>query len=92
MHRHYLEAAVAGQPEAQSVVANMYFNGDGIAADYVLAYAWALIAKQSVKYHEGNLVSTMLKADHRLTTKEMNEGEKIAGEWSVGHMMQRIGE
>ena len=86
----YKEAAVAGQPEAQRTVSNMYFNGDGIESDYVLAYAWALIAKQSPLYSNARVNFGSSENVKQPTTKEKNEAEAIAAEWKEGMELKRI--
>ena len=37
-------AAEQGEAGAQFSLAAMYYNGDGVPRDYVLAYAWANLA------------------------------------------------
>ncbi len=47
MERKELEqAAAAGDAEAQSRLANMYFNGQGVAQDHALAHEWCLRAAE----------------------------------------------
>lgn len=40
------QAAAAGDAEAQSQLANMYLNGQGVAQDHALAHEWCLRAAE----------------------------------------------
>lgn len=42
----YRELAELGHPEAQEVLAIMYVNGEGVARDNTLGYAWAKIVQE----------------------------------------------
>jgi TonB family protein len=49
----YRELAELGQVNAQEALAIMYVNGEGVARDNVIGYAWATIAKENGGDGEG---------------------------------------
>src|SRR5262245_46098546 len=52
----YRELAEIGHPQSQGNIAIMYANGEGVARDTLLAYAWALIARENGVESVGTIV------------------------------------
>jgi len=87
--RWYRLAADQGIAVAQFNLANMYATGRGVPMDVVTTYMWAIIAS---RIDNALMVSeTMTISGYRdavaaaLTSKERDEGQRLAGEWETAH-------
>ncbi len=85
----WLSLASAGKRYAQQRVANMLYAGDGIESDPVVAYAWALLATQDPSMNGWSISIEGNRAIPALSTKQKNEGERLASEWKVGMIVKR---
>jgi TPR repeat protein len=79
--------AVSGHAPSQRFVAGMLYAGDGVDADPVLAYAWALTGAQESQNYKIDTKGNSGVAP--LTVKQKNEGELLAGNWKVGEPLER---
>ena len=81
--------AASGSNYAQKQVANLLYAGDGIERDVIVAYAWALLATQDPRMKDWGINLFGSKAIPELTTKQKNEGERLAANWKVGDTIKR---
>ncbi len=68
------KAAEQGVPSAQLALAQMYWDGDGVAVDIVSAYMWRLIANDQL-LRDGKSMAKMM------TVEQLLEAEQRAGDW-----------
>ena len=75
-------AAEAGVPAAQGNLGVMYAAGRGVVEDLIKAYKWLSIAE--VHGFDGG---SETRADllERMTTAEIEEGERLVNEWVESH-------
>lgn len=81
--------AAYGKHQAQKRVANMLYAGDGIESDPVIAYAWALLAKQDPSMKDWSIDLEGNRAVPKLTAKQRNESERLAAEWNPQNVLKR---
>jgi len=72
----FLRAAKAGSADAAAQLAELYWNGDGVKADRVTAYMYALLASPT---ESGKKDAEQFRAS--LTDKEIHKAEKKAREF-----------
>src|SRR5713226_7555781 len=68
------KAAEQGVPSAQLALAQMYWDGNGVAVDIVSAYMWCLIANDQL-LRDGKSMAKMM------TVEQLLEAEQRAGDW-----------
>jgi hypothetical protein len=84
------KAAIKGYASAQAGLSYAYNNGEGVARDDVLAYAWQSLAQSqdasgSVKMKYFGFVQSMLPA-------RIAEGQRLSSVWKKGEDISREGE
>lgn len=80
----YQKAAMQGNSISQRYLGGMYFYGEGVSRNFVLAYAWLnLSAAQGDDYSK----ETRDELEKRLTPVERAEGQRKASEWNKGELI-----
>ena len=80
--RLYRLAAEQGLADAQHNLGDMYYNGEGVPEDYVLAYMWYNLAAA-----QGNETAQSNKdrAERRMTPEQIAEAQRLSTEWLEAH-------
>jgi uncharacterized protein len=82
------KAAILGHAPAQGALAGMYFRGEGVPQDFVLAYAWLNLA--AVHYPDDKDVeSSRDKILGKLSPTELAEAQRLSSKWQKHQAIQR---
>jgi hypothetical protein len=82
--RWYRRAADQGYPDAQFSLAILYFNGKGVAQNYVQSYMWVnlAIANPHHHYHQVGTMTTMRnRIAQRMARDQIAEAQRLASDW-----------
>ena len=81
----YRTAAEQSHVDAQYNLGSMYFNGEGVATDYVKAYVWSAIAAASGK-EEARQNRDI--AAREMTSSQIADADETVRAWLAEHEAQ----
>lgn len=80
--RWYLKAAEQGNASAMHYLGGMVLEGRGIPQNHMEAYKWYNLAAAT---GDKNYVTSRDKVAKKLSPRQLEEGQKLAGEWARSH-------
>lgn len=82
----YLEAAMRGDPFAQSRLGLMYDKGHGVPQDFVLAHKWLNLAAARAPRRQRDFFLRLRDAvASKMTADQILEAQRLALDWAPGH-------
>ncbi len=82
----FTKSAQQGQMAAQFELAQMYVNGEGVAKDRVLAYAWFNVAIINGHYPASKPRDLLAKT---MSADDIAEAEQLSSMWKFGLPIER---
>ena len=78
----FRKAAKHGDPDVQFNLGVMYFKGQGVPQDYVLAHKWInLAASRSTGEAREKFVKVRHSIAEEMTPRQIAEAQRLAREW-----------
>ena len=78
----YVRAAAQGETGAQAGLSRMYYTGNGLPKDIVLAYMWLIIAEAGGNEIAGRVRDSITP---ELTPAQIVDAQRMAQEWMEAH-------
>jgi uncharacterized protein len=70
--------AEQGDPKAQGLLADMYWRGEGVQQDYVLAHMWLNLA---TAHGATNAAKSRDEPAAKMTPEQVADAQRLAREW-----------